>query len=132
MSNTYNLTELRIGRNINGTPMSAESWEKFQAIAEELLQEFGIDSEADTYWTEIHTGTGTWTDGDGIAQTEDSAVVTLYWTEHGLHDGDARVEAAYTTLEVEVAKLAGFFRQDAIAVVREGRSILVSKEEVAQ
>ena len=126
MSNTNkNILELRFGRNIQGVRMCPDTWQLFQDEAIDLLKQFAIDAEADTYWTEIHTGKGEWINDIGVKESEESAVATLYWTEHGLHDSDERVEDAFASLEDAVVQLAYEYSQDAIAVVR-GQSKLVS------
>jgi len=93
MSNSRNieLVEVRFGRNIDGAPMSAEEWAKFQAFALDPLtleaaRIRGLDDDARA-WVEIHTGTGTWVGDDGIPQSEESAVATLF-TNRGAMLGD--------------------------------------------
>ena len=138
MSKKVRLTELRIGRNHNkgpfemegdGTTMGDQKWESFKADAREALEAFAFYIEADSFWIETHTGIGTWTDKDGVDHTEESAVVTLYWTEHGLN-GPSRTRYAYRKLYDRAATLALVFNQDAVAVIRDGRSILVGKDGI--
>lgn len=138
MSNTVKLTELRIGRNYNnnpcvvegdGTTMSDQAWDRFKADAREALEVFAFYIKADSYWTETHTGIGTWTDKDGVEHTEESAVVTLYWTEHGLNLPSV-TRFSYKRLYNRAATLALVFNQDAVAVIRDGRSILVGKDGI--
>jgi hypothetical protein len=122
-----NTTELRIGRNINGTPMRSKDWKQFQADALAVLEQFAQDIEADESWTEVHFGTGTWTNAAGVTESEDSAVVTLYWSEHGLLSAD-RTQFELDQLESAVAKLADRYLQDAVALVH-GRSNLVAGQQ---
>jgi hypothetical protein len=140
MSNTVRLTELRIGRNYNegpfsidgdGTTLSDQAWESFKTMTRDALHVFAVQIEADTFWIETHTGTGTWTGDDGVTHTEESAVVTLYWTENGLN-GPSRTRYAYRRLYDTAGIIAFTFNQDAVAVIRDGRSILVSKEGVVK
>ena len=113
MSVTY-ITELRIGRNINGTPMDEIQWVTFIHKAACLLGQYGEEGST----IENHRGTGSWENEDGTVETEDSAVVTLYGTTP--LDSFLR-----TTLKRDVAWLAEDYGQQAIAVVY-GESVLVS------
>ena len=122
---TYNLTEVRIGRNIKNEPMAKGRWVRFQDDIVASLRFFAGTVEADEFWTEVHHGSGTW---DGVE--EESAVVTLYWSEHGLNDADALVRIALADLENDASIFATRYEQDAIAVVHGGRSTLVKAKAV--
>jgi hypothetical protein len=128
----YNITELRLGRNVGTQSMGLTRWSEFQADAIAALEFFAGTLEADEYWTEVHIGTGTYTDESGVTVVEESAVVTLYWSEHGLNDVDALARIALDGLENDAAIYATRYNQDAIAVVHGGRSTLVKAKAVAQ
>lgn len=116
---TYNLTELRFGRNIKGTPMDLDRWEQFRSDAVEALQTFGESVEADEFWVEVHHGIGTF---EGVV--ESSAVATLYWSEHGLHDGEeAWVADALAELVEAANALADTYEQDLVAVINAGPAV---------
>jgi len=131
MNNTpTTLTELRIGRNINGVPMSDARWESFVGHCRAILDGLAVGEQnltvrRLTQWIEVHRGIGTWTDDNGIEQSEESAVVTLY------SDGEHGDEATIDLLMDLASQLAADFEQDAVAVVVGGVSYLArAKQEV--
>ena len=126
------LIEIRIGRNIGDTPMTNKDWDRFQADAVAALEFFAQTVEADESWTEVHIGTGTYTDESGVTVVEESAVVTLYWSEHGLNNVEALTALALLQLNYDAFVLATEHQQDAVAVVAGGRSTLVKAKAVAQ
>jgi hypothetical protein len=71
-----------------------------------------------TQWVELHTGVGTWVNDDGTAESEESAVATLFTTA-----ADAHLNAGL--LHDFAAEFAAEFDQDAVAVVVRGASALV-------
>lgn len=115
-----NITEIRIGRNIGNVPMPAVDWQRFIDEARTDLVDFAKDIQAENYWTEVHTGTGTF---EGIS--EDSAIITLYW-DNG-NPTPARVEHAHNQLTDHLIWLAAWYHQKAVAAVH-GTSTLVSAE----
>ncbi len=125
MSKQVNITELRIGRNIDGTPMDADQWAEFVAAAREAAEEFGRDIEADEFWVETHFSDA----GQYNGQTEESAVVTVYWTPHGLTTAEFD-QWAVDELVRKAGELAWEFDQETVAVVHGGRSTLVEATEV--
>ena len=132
MSTSYNITELRLGRNIGTEPMTKKIWDRFKADAVAALEFFSQTVEADEFWTEVHTSLGgRYTDGDGVTTGEESAIVTLYWSKHGLNDVDALTRIALGDLENDASIYATRYKQDAIAVVHGGRSTLVRAKAVA-
>jgi hypothetical protein len=109
---TY-ITELRIGRNIDGKPMGTISWLHFIQKAESLLAQCGSKESR----VENHKGTGSWLNDEGDWEYEESAVVTLY-------DTTPLDSSLRTGLEQDAARLAEGYQQEAIAVVY-GESSLV-------
>lgn len=120
-----NIIELRIGRNVGSVPMPAQRWQQFVdhsvAVLEGVAE--GLNRgrvEPLSSRTEVHRGTGTWTDANGVTVSEESAVVSLYLDASLLEFCDAR-----EVLVELVGELASEFQQDAIAVVWQGTSTLV-------
>lgn len=126
---TTQLIEFRFGRNINGTPMPLDRWTQFQAEARAILDGVatGLQAGLEPFkqWTEVHTGTGTWTNEDGSIESEDSAVVTLYTSASTLYTFTLR-----DTLIDFAAELAADYEQDAVALVVDGESTLVEPDEL--
>jgi hypothetical protein len=118
MQDIITITELRFGRNIKGVPMDGATWRKFQKFARRDLETVGQHS-GDASWVEVHTGTGTWVNEDGVRESEESAVATLYVKNGALTAGDIEL------LKRSAATLALAFRQDAVAVVAHGTSYLL-------
>lgn len=121
MSNTITLTELRLGRNVRGVPMADDRWSSFVGQARCVLDGIATAEQNLTVrklqqWTEVHRGIGTWTDDDGIEQSEESAVVTLY--------SDSDLDGVLDLLLEFAAELAADFEQDAVAVIFGGLSYL--------
>ena len=125
MNKQVNITELRIGRNINGKPMDAVSWTGFVKTARKFVEDFGRDIEADEYWVETHLSDA----GQYKGETEESAVLTVYWTPHGLTTAEFD-QWAVDELVRKAGLLAALFEQEAVAVVHGGRSTLVEATEV--
>lgn len=135
MATQTHIIEYRIGRNIGSVPMDDRRWLAFQNDARAILLGIadGLNNprhdliaagvagvELLTQWTEVHRGIGTWTGDDGLEQSEESAVVTLYTSALELELFTLR------DLLVELAgELAARFEQDAIALVWQGQSTLV-------
>jgi len=120
MNKQVNITELRIGRNIGNTPMSVVDWTNFVKAARTVVEGFGRDIEADEFWVETHFSDA----GRYNGQTEESAVVTVYWTPHGLTTAEFD-QWAVDELVRKAGILAYLFEQDTVAVVHGGRSTLV-------
>lgn len=125
MDKQVNITELRIGRNIDGTPMEAGRWAQFVIDARQAVAEFAENIEADEFWVESHLSNA----GQYNGQTEDSAVVTVYWTPHGLTTAEFD-QWAIDRLAARAAELADQYEQETVAVVNGGRSTLVEATEV--
>ena len=121
-----NLTEIRIGRNVNGVPMSDTDWARFTDAAHGALRAVSVGVVHPESWIEVHEGGGKW-DGD-----ETSAVVTLYWAPRGegwAGEDDVR-GYLLEGLSRHAEHLAFVFRQDAVAVVSGGRSFLLTGDHI--
>lgn len=121
-----NIIEIRIGKNVNGAPMVDDRWASFVDQARAVLDGIAAGLAQGRLTplssrTEVHRGIGTWTDADGVEQFESSAVVSLYLDAPLFEFSTAR-----DTLMEFAAELAAEFEQDAVAVVWQGESTLVS------
>jgi hypothetical protein len=104
-------TTVTIGRNIGTEPMRARDWLRFANSVGSALHVIGTD-------LETHTGTGSWTDAQGVTTYEDSMRLSVR------HETTPSITQLHT-LQTILASLALTYGQDAIALST-ARVILVT------
>lgn len=105
-------TTVTIGRNIGTEMMRARDWSMFATSVAAALRPISDDRNV-----EIHTGTGSWTDAEGVTTYEDS----MHLTVRHAYSLDATVTGVLSGI---LASLATTYGQDAIALAT-GPVILV-------
>lgn len=95
--------QVNFGRNVDGVPMSRESWDDFRNDIIAVLVMSCNDSSVETPNSiEVHNGSGSWA---GVR--EDSAHVSIFW-EPGVNLDILRERIAY---------LKRNYQQDSIALI---------------
>lgn len=99
---TPTYVQVNIGRNVDGTPMPAAQWARFQAKMHEVLTNSTIGGGV----VSVHQGRGAWASEDGnTVESEDSA----YFSTFAVVDLDA--------LRYALAHYRTVYNQDAIALI---------------
>lgn len=107
-------TTVTIGRNIGTEMMRARDWTRF---ADSVRRTLTYISPGTVHDVETHTGTGSWTDDDGVTSYEDSMRLTIR------HDDSLSADQV-AALSLILSSLATTYGQDAIALAT-GPVILV-------
>lgn len=113
------LVEVRFGRNIGGAPMPARRWSAFKKAHTDFFTWASKSLPEGYAWVELHQGKGSWGGGG-----EESAVATLYLTPAVSYLAPGIAADAIKLAKVTATR----YEQDAVAVVFEGKSVLVSGE----
>lgn len=111
--------QFNIGRNVGTTPMSLERWSAFISDACHALSMSALRADGQTLMdieprVEIHKGKGTWIDTNGNEIMEDSAHISLYWS-----DGPLPWQTGFDLGKIRyyAAQLASDYDQDLVAVI---------------